>query len=402
MKIAMINLGNFGSTGTIMLGIDQIARARGHKTCVCYPNSRTNKKKRLKNEILIGTRLGRNLHIALGTMLGRHGMFSLLDTYLFLKKLDQFAPDLIHLHNIHGFFINLPMLFRYIKKRKIKVVWTLHDCWAFTGHCPYFTMVKCEKWKQGCSHCPQYQIYPASKIDRSKSMWKLKREWFTGIEDLTIVTPSKWLEALVKESFLREYSIRVINNGLNLKIFKPFNSDFRVKYGVKDDEFMVLFVSFGWGRRKGLDVIERLYACLDQSYRIVVVGTDETIDQILPAQIISIHNTQNQLELASIYTAADVFVNPTREEVLGMVNLEALACGTPVVTFQTGGSPECVEENCGIVVACDDLPALKTAIEDVCSKKRLADSFQPCIERAARFDQQLKFQEYMTLYEEQL
>jgi glycosyltransferase involved in cell wall biosynthesis len=289
------------------------------------------------------------------------------------------------------------MLFYYIKESKVKVVWTLHDCWSFTGHCPYFTIAKCDKWKTGCHHCPQPEIYPKMYLDTSKQMYNLKKSWFTGIEDMTIATPSKWLGDLVKESFLKDYPIKVINNGIDLSVFTPRESNFRSRYGLENKKIL-LGVSFDWGYRKGLDVFIELSKRLDpEKYQIVLVGTNKMVDEQLPGNILSIHGTENQIQLAEIYTAADLFVNPTREEVLGLVNIESLACTTPVLTFRTGGSPECIDSTCGSVVEVDDVDALEKEILRICQDNPY--SKEACLERAKNFDMYDRFKEYIKLYE---
>ena len=396
MKIVEINTGNIGSTGNIMLGIAEIAKAEGHEVLVCCPDARDNRKKAVKDQLFIGDRLSRNLHLKCAELTGLNGCFSRLATKKFLKAVDKYRPDIIHLHNLHNCYINLPMLFNYIKKHNIPVVWTLHDCWAFTGHCPHFTMVKCDKWKTGCYHCPQYRQYPASYVDRTKTMWKLKKKWFTGVQNMTIVTPSQWLAGLVKQSFLQDYPVQVIHNGIDVSVFKPRKSNFRKEYNIRA-KYIILGVSFGWSARKGLDVFIELAKRLDpDSYQIVLVGTDETVDQQLPKDVISIHRTSNQIELAEIYSAADLFVNPTREEVLGLVNLEALACGTPGVTFRSGGSPECYDETCGAVVDCNDIDRMEQEIIRITSQSVFSE--KDCLERAKAFDSSVKFQEYVSLY----
>ena len=303
---------------------------------------------------------------------------------------------MIHLHNLHGWYINFPLLFKYIKKNNIRVIWTLHDCWTFTGHCPHFDMIGCEKWKTGCYQCPQIGEYPASYADISKWMYKHKKQWFTGVEDMTLVTPSEWLANLTRQSFLKDYPVKVINNGIDLSIFKPTESDFRKKYDL-EDKFILLGVAFGWGKRKGLDVFIELSKRLDERYQIVLVGTDENVDKQLPKNIISIYRTQNQTELAEIYTAADLFVNPTREENFPTVNIESLACGTPIVTFRTGGSPEIIDESCGVVVEKDDIDGMQKEIERIYEKRPFGQ--EDCVKRAQNFDMNDKFAEYVELYE---
>lgn len=397
MRIVQINSGNFGSTGNIMIGIAQKARESGHVCYTACPASRSNRKRDVQDQIFIGTRFGRNLHLLLGKLTGCTGMFSVWDTHLFLRKLNQIQPDIIHLHNLHDGYINLPMLFRYIKKNGIRVVWTMHDCWPFTAQCAHFTVAQCDKWKTGCYCCPQYRSYPDTWVDRTKTMWKKKKQWFTGVADLTIVTPSRWLAELAAQSFLREYPIRVVHNGIDLSVFRPIKNDFRQKHNIPETAHILLGVSFGWGERKGLDVFLELANRLNpEQYRIVLVGTNDDVDKLLPERIISIHRTHNQQELAMLYSAADLFVNPTREENYPTVNMEALACGTPVLTFCTGGSPEIPDETCGSVVPCGDVDAMESEIIRIC--REMPFSEKACLERARGFNRNERFAEYVTLY----
>lgn len=396
MKIVQINGGVFGSTGNIMFGIAQKAGGQGHETACFSPVTVTNRTKEPVHPYAkIGSFRKRQMNVLLSRLTGFEGCFSCFSTKRVLKRITNISPDLIHLHNLHGSYINLPMLFRYIKKHNIPVIWTLHDCWAFTGHCPYFTMAKCDKWKTGCHHCPQHREYPKSYVDNSKFMYRHKQKWFTGVQDLTIVTPSNWLAGLVGESFLKDYPVKVIHNGIDLTVFKPTESDFRKKHGC-EGKFILLGVAFGWGVRKGLDVFVELASRLDDRFQIVLVGTDDAVDRNLPEGIISIHRTQNQAELAEIYTAADLFVNPTREEVLGLVNIESLACGTPVVTFQTGGSPECIDPTCGSVVPCDDIDALEQEILRIAEIKPYSTG--ACLNKAKEFDMNQRFSDILGLY----
>ncbi len=384
MRTLSINSCNFGSTGNIMRQIAETAKRAGAETLICYPRSRSNAKKQSPGDLLIGNRISRNVHLKLAQLTGLNGMFSVFSTLAFLRKVDKWQPDIIHLHNLHNCYINLPLLFRFLKRKHIAVVWTLHDCWAMTGKCPYFTMVKCGRWKTGCFHCPQRKGYPETLVDQSRFM--------------TIVTPSQWLANIVKQSYLKGYPVRVINNGIDLNVFKPVQSGFRAKHCIPADKPILLGVAFDWGKRKGLDAFLRLAENLGDAYQIVLVGTDESTDAQLPKNIISIHRTQNQCELAEIYSAAGVFVNPTREENFPTVNMEALACGTPVITFKTGGSPEIIDETCGMVVPCDDAAALENAIRYVVQNKPFSE--EHCRRRSEQFDMRDKFAEYVQLYQE--
>lgn len=403
MKIAEINMLHNGSTGKIMFGIASVLQADGNDVQTFSPRyyQRGGRVQfsDLAGHTYFGTPFENMLHLRLSQITGFHGCFSYFGTRELLRILDEFQPDTLHLHNLHNWTINLPMLFRYIKERAIPVVWTLHDCWSFTGKCPHFELVGCGKWRTGCCNCPQISEYPKSFVDRTKTMWRRKKSWFTGVQDMTIVTPSQWLAGLVGESFLKEYPVKVIHNGIDLNIFKPATSDFREKYQISGGKRILLGVAFGWGKRKGLDVFVKLSERLNpEEYQIVLVGTDEMVDKHLPENIVSIHRTQNQTELAEIYTAADLFVNPTREENYPTVNMEALACGTPVLTFRTGGSPEIPDETCGSVVDCDDIDAMEREIMRICEERPYSE--QACLHRAESFSMIDRFEEYVKLYED--
>ena len=391
-KIVQINATcGIGSTGKICVGISQaLADVNVENYTVC---SRSNG---YELGIPCSSRLYIRTQALNSRIFGNYGFQSYRATKKMLRELDRIRPDIVHLHNIHGHDCNLAMLFKYFKKNNTKLIWTFHDCWSFTAYCPYFTRVQCDKWKNGCEHCPQYRDH-SFWFDRSKELYRKKKELFSGL-NLTIVTPSQWLADLVKQSFLKEYPVNVIYNGINLSVFHPTKNSFREKYGIPPNKHILLGVAFDWGVRKGMDVFFELANHLDPDhYQIVMVGTNDTIDKRMPRNIISIHRTQNQQELAEIYSAADLFVNPTREEVLGLVNLEALACGTPVLTFCTGGSPECIDDTCGAVVPCDDIDALEKEIIRICSDPPF--SAEACIKRASEFDQNTKYKEYVALYE---
>ncbi len=392
-----LNLGNFGSTGGIAREIAKEAEQAGYVSYTAFPREFNNRLPYVAGEMPFGTpRLCRGWG-RLNRFLGFNGCYAWIETAVFLRRVRKLNPALLHLHNLHNSYINLPMLFRYIKKHRVPVVWTLHDCWAFTGQCPYFTLVNCDKWKTGCGECTQYREYPPCFFDRTKIMYRLKKRWFQGVENLTIVTPSKWLAGLAGESFLKEYPRRVINNGIDLSVFYPVESDFRIKRRL-GDRYLLLGVAAYWGERKGLDVFIELARRLGQQYQIVLVGTDEAVERQLPEGVISIRRTQNREALAALYSTADLFVNPTREETFGMVNLEALACGTPAITFDTGGSPEIPDESCGMTVPWNDVDAMEAGIRNICQNAPYTK--EACVNRARQFAVQDKYREYIALYDE--
>lgn len=392
MRIVQINTTcGIGSPGKICIGISQLLTDRS-----------------AENYILCSTTNGYALGIPCATphyimsqatisrISGRYGFQSRTATRRIIRELDRIQPNIVHLHNIHGHDCHIGMLFSYLKKHKIKLVWTFHDCWAFTAYCPYFVRVNCDKWKEECSDCPQYRDY-SMLFDRSRELYQEKKELFAGL-DLTIATPSQWLAGLVKQSFLKDYPVTVVNNGIDLSVFRPRENDFRSKYGIPSDKHILLGVAFGWGIRKGLDVFVQLSKILDpDKYQIVLVGTTEKVDQQLPSSIISIHSTQNQLELAEIYSASDLLLNPTREDNYPTTHMEALACGTPVLTFQTGGASEMLDETCGATVPCGDIEAFRDEILRICEERVF--SFESCLRKAKEFDQNQKFKEYIDLYE---
>lgn len=395
MNIVSINTCDYGSTGKIMLGIAQRARLQGISY---YTFSRKWVKNNhpKQNHFFFGLGLLNVAHRIFGSLLGLSGFFSVTNTLILIKKIKSIKPSLIHLHNIHGNYICFPLLFYFVKKNKIPIVWTLHDCWSFTGRCPYFDIIKCSQWENGCRNC-RYpsKAYPQSYLNMSAKLWKIKYKCFTGLENCTIVTPSFWLANLVKKSFLNYNAVKVINNGIDLSTFHPIESSFRKKYNLEEKK-IILGVAFGWERRKGLDVFIELSKRFMDDYQIVLVGTNNKIDEKLPRSIMSLHRTHNQKELAEIYSSADVFVNPTREENYPTVNMEAIACGTPVVTFKTGGCAEILDESSGYVVECDDIDAMESKIRNVCENHPF--SSDNLFKKAKEFDMNSRFDEYVKTY----
>lgn len=389
MKVVQINATcGKGSTGHIAVAVSELLTKENIENYILYTAG--------ESDYPLGIKYAKKWEIKAQALrsriLGEYGFNSKGITKRLIAELEKIQPNVVYLHNLHGHNCDLKTLFKYFKEKKIKLYWTFHDCWAFTAYCPHFDMIGCDKWKTGCEKCPQRKIY-SWFFDKSKKLYQWKKEAFSGL-DLTVITPSEWLAGLVKESFFKEYPVKVIHNGIDLSVFKPTESDFRARYGLKD-KFIVLGVAFGWGARKGLDVIIELAKRLGEEYQIVLVGVNEQVEKTLPKNIIAIRKTQNQKELAEIYTAADVFVNPTREENYPTVNMESLACGTPIITFKTGGSPEIIDDTCGIVVEKDDIDGLEKEIRRVYSEKPFGE--KACMERARDFDRIEKFSEYVKL-----
>ena len=388
MKILFINtVCGYGSTGRICTDIADLLLDQGHACKIAYGRGDMPEKYRAIAK-RIGSPMDVEIHAGLARLTDSAGFHSKKATKNLLLWIDEWKPDLIHLHNLHGYYINVEMLFQYLSNRKIPVVWTLHDCWPFTGHCTYFDHAKCDKWKSGCKGgCPQKKEYPSSiGISRSETNYLRKMQAFSNIDILHVVTPSYWLERLVKQSFLQKYKTHVIHNGIDLETFQSIESDFRERYGVKDKR-IYLAVSDGWGRRKGLDDVIKMAKLLTPEERIVMVGVSGKEKTMIPDEVIAIPRTKNVKELVEIYSAADVFINPTYEDNYPTTNLEAQACGIPVVTYNTGGSPESVPKE-NVVPKGDYIELLKLARQYHLLKVNYMETF----------DKNKTFSEYIGLF----
>ena len=388
MKIVQLNAVCSGSTGKICMAVSKLLTQQGIENHIFYADG--------NSDFPAAHRYMSHMEIKLQALrsrvLGNYGFNSAAATKRLLKKLDEISPDIVHIHNIHGHNCHLDLLFSRLKEKRIRVFWTFHDCWAFTGYCPHFVAADCRTWKTGCHNCGQHRQY-SWLADRSQALYERKKALFTGL-DLTIVTPSQWMADLVKQSFLKDCPIKVIHNGIDLSVFHPCPGKFREKHGLEGKRIILGAASI-WSDKKGLDTFIELAKRLDDRYACVLVGTDDRVDQRLPKNILSIHRTQNQQELAEIYSDADVFFNPTKEDTYPTVNMEAIACGTPVVTYRTGGSPEIVSEGTGFVTD-HDLDAAVTAIEKTIADRDAMSS--RCVEASAHFDQNDRFRDYAALY----
>lgn len=394
--IVEINGINYGSTGRIALNIAKEARKEGFKVYTCFRNSREGKKHPNEDQLLIGNWLDKVISERLSYIFGLNGYFCTINTASFLKELDRIKPDLIHIHSLCDNYLNVDMLFNYIIRKDIPVIWTFHDGWPFTGRC---AQNRCSKWQEGCGDCPHKDYYPGTLfLDNSRQVLKKRSALYGRLKDLTIVTPSKWLKDLVKLSHFRDkYPVRVINNGIDLNIFKPTDSDFRKEHNLID-RFIVLGLAYYWDDSKGLDVFIDLAKRLPEKYQIVLVGTNDEVDKLLPDNIISIHRTHTQEELVKIYSCSDVFVNPTRDENYPTVNMEAIACGLPVLTFDTGGCAEIISDKTGSAVRMNDVDSLEKEIVRICETKPY--SKEDCLKHAKSFNMEDKFKEYVELYKE--
>lgn len=399
MRVLQINNTDMFSTGNIMLNIANAATERGNEawTISKYTRTSTLQNKRNLNHIYVGNRVEHTIHRYFSWITDLQDFGSNIATYKIIRIIKKINPDIIHLHDLVGWYVNIGLLFNYLKKINKPIVWTFHDCWAFTGRCIYFDAIGCNNWRKGCGNCPQLDYMPKSWFfDNSAFNWNRKRRLFTSCDNITIVTPSEWLKELTRKSFLNKYRCVVINNGINLDVFKPTYGKIYHKLK-KDNSKIILGVASTWSKRKGLDDFIRLSNELPDGYKIIIVGLEQT--ETNNGRIYAIKRTTNQEELAEIYTAADVFVNPTTEDNFPTVNLEALACGTPIVTYRTGGSPECVNEKNGLIVEKGNYGALKAAIYKILERNKGAYT-EACIEKAKEYDMNERFNDYVNLYEE--
>jgi glycosyltransferase involved in cell wall biosynthesis len=348
MRLLQINsVYEFGSTGRIVKDIHLEALKKGIESYVAYGRGQHKNNKLIK----IGSKKDLIYHGLKTRFFDQHGLASKNATRKFIEQIQHLKLDIIHLHNIHGYYFNYPVFFEYLKTNDIKVIWTMHDCWAFTGHCTHYTYAECSKWETHCGKCPELRQYPKSlKFDNSYNNFEQKKKSFRGLSNLKIVTDSNWLSDQLGKSFLNTYPILTIHNGIDLELFRPVKSDFKERYKIIDKK-IILGVASVWSKRKGLDYFLEISELLREDEIIVLVG----IELKKYPKIISIKRTTDVQELVEIYSSADVFFNPTLEETFGLVNIEAIACGAPVVSFDSGGTPETICKNFGKLINTRDV-----------------------------------------------
>lgn len=388
---------NSGSTGRIAEEIGQTAIAAGWKSYIVYGRDDRPSQSEL---IKIGNDWDIKMHGVQTRLFDRHGLGSKSATKELIGKIIEISPDIIHLHNIHGYYINIEILFNYLRNTNIPVVWTFHDCWPITGHCSYFTFVGCEKWKKKCCDCPQKTSYPASWIvDRSEKNYYLKKELFTSLSNLTLVPVSNWLSGILKESYLQGFPIKLIHNGINTYVFKPSTSRyFRSKHGL-EHKFLLLGVASVWSPRKGLKDFIDLSKHLNSDYQIVLVGLSREQIEQLPENILGIERTESVEELSNLYSEADIVLNLSYEETFGLTTVEGFACGTPCIVYNATASPELVDQSTGLVVEPGDINGLMEAIIQIKQNGKQFYS-EACVNRAHRlYKKEDRYQEYIDLYE---
>jgi glycosyltransferase involved in cell wall biosynthesis len=394
-KLLQINItANWGSTGKIAESIGIAAMRAGWESYVAYGRWYNPSKSHL---IKIGECFDKYFHFVEQRIRDNEGLCSCRATRRLIRQIEEIKPDVVQLHNIHDHYLNYRILFGYLNQTSIKVVWTFHDCWAFTGHCFHFVTADCMRWQTGCHDCPMKNVMPKTLCDRSKDNYELKKLLFESCKNLTIVPCSDWMARFVKRSFLKDKRIEVIKNGVDLDVFKPLEKQ------NSNGQHKVLAVSSVWNKEKGLGDIYKLRDMLPENYGITIVGLTKKQVSALPKGIVGIERTQNVHELVKLYSAANVLINPTYADTFPTVNLEALACGTPVVTYETGGGPESITIETGSVVEQGDVAAMAEAIKRLMnlSDREFKLVRKSCRKRAVDyFDKDKCYEKYVRLYEE--
>lgn len=401
VRVLFINsVVDYGSTGRIVRDLSNDLLEKGHETLIIYgrKNSKTP-----SNTYSIVNKLSTIWHVAMTRFFGRHGLHSKNPTRKLIKKLNEFKPDVVHLHNLHGYYLNYEMLFAELKKHpEIRVIWTHHDCWSFSGSSAYFDFNGCKVWDEGCKICESTKDYPESLLYcNQEANFLRKKKAFSGINKLTNVSPSYWLSGLLEESYLSQYNTVTINNGIDTTVFKPSDDEDLMKsFGIDSTKKILLGVASIWENRKGLSVFIELSKILKDDEQLVLVGIDSKTKATLPQNIVTIERTNSVDQLAKIYSMATFFINPTFEDNFPTTNLEALACGTPVITFNTGGSPECIDENTGYVSIEKNAVSIRDAIDNFMLS---SNSSLLCRNKAEElYDKKLSTSRYVNLINQEI
>ena len=389
------------STGRIIQEIGAVAMAEGWNNYIAYSKGRDGIRPSQSKLLPVGSKLSVALHGLITRFFDMHGLGSKLATKRFVREIEKLRPDVIHIHNIHGYFLNYKILFEYLSKADIPVVWTVHDCWLYTGHCYHYASVGCEKWKTQCEKCPQKTAFPTSiLLDRSRQNFNDKKAAYTSLKNLTIVTVSEWMKGEMSHSFLKDCHYQVIHNGIDLNVFdvQPDDKAVREKYGLGDKKIILGLASI-WSKEKGWDDFVRMSEMLNEDEVIVMVGVSEEQQKRLPKNIVAIRRTENVRQLAELYSAATAFVNPTWQDNYPTVNLEAIACGTPVVTYRTGGSVEVITEDTGRIVEQGDVAGLLKAVREIAEKGKVQYTAKCRAFALENFRKEDRYADYLKLYE---
>ena len=392
MKVYQINVVcGTGSTGRIAVDLNRVICREGGVCRIAYgrgiaPDG--------IDSFKIGNMRDLYFHAFMTRLTDRHGLYSGRKTRKLIADICSFAPDIIHLHNIHGYYVNYELLFQFLKVYGKPVIWTMHDCWAFTGHCAHYESVGCEQWREGCVNCANLNGYPATwNSYHISGNYSRKKMCFSVMKRMVIVAPSEWLRNQLLCSFFKGIPCKVINNGIDLEIYKYVHNDIKRRLGVGDRK-LLLGVASVWTKNKGLLDMFTIATQIDKKYVVCMVGVSKKQLKRMPAGIIGIERTESSKELAQYYSAADVFLNLTYEDTFPTTNIESLACGTPVVTYRTGGGSEIIENTCGSIVKQGDIDGVINAIKQMEGR----DFGSACREKALMYEKDLCYQQYLDLY----
>lgn len=394
--LLLINVAlNWGSTGKIVEGIGRLAMSQGWKVYVAH-GARYVNKSGLKN-YQITNKADEFFHYIESSLFDAQGRGTRCKTKRFLKVIDDIKPDVVHIHNIHGCFLNYPILFKYLHEKSIPVVWTLHDCWAMTGHCAYFLRTNCEQWKTQCVKCPQKHDFPSSYfLDRCESNYMLKKKFFTSMEKMRITTVSAWLKSVADQSYLRKFPVVVIPNGIDTARFIYTEGEIRERYSIGGKR-LVLAVASGFGERKGIYDFVKLSKILPKEYQLLLVGANDSDKRVLPDNVIAVSRANGTAELAAFYSAADVLLSLSYAETFGLTIIEAMSCGTPVIVYDNTAQPELITPETGKVVPTGDVGAVFKALERVCSKPKESYS-TACRNHSMEYNEKVIYQKYLDIY----
>ena len=393
---------NSGSTGKVAEQIGIIAIDGGFESYIAYARGYNPS---LSNTIKIGNKLSQFIHLLKTRILGEHLDGSYFVTKIFINKIKKLNPDIIHLHNIHGYYINVPLLFKFLKKFGKPVIWTLHDCWVFTGHCTHFTIEGCDKWKKECFSCPKTKNYPKSLFfDTSNQEYLTKKKLFNDLPNLVLVGVSDWVARLAGESFLKNKKIISVFNGVNTEVFRQmFNrNEVLTKYNINPTSKVLIASGTTWINTKGLDDYKILADVLPLDYQLVLVGVNKKVASNIPSKIITIPRTESQNELAELYSVAEILLCLSYQESFGFPPVEAMACGTPVIVYNNTALRELVNESTGRLVPTGNINEVLEMIREITSIGKNKFS-QNCRNRVLEiYDMNLSYQKYLNLYIELL
>ncbi len=390
---------NMYSTGHITESIAKLALNRGWD-CYIVHGSRYVRRPSCMKDIQSVSKFGEYIHFIESILFDNHGLASRRATRRVVEQIKQIKPDVIQLHCIHGYYLNYKILFEFLNSIKIPVIWTFHDCWAFTGHCAHFMSVGCYKWRDGgCFQCPLTGDYPKSIFDFSKRNYKLKKSLFMNNKNIHIVTVSKWLESVTRESFFSGKDIFTIYNGIDTKVFRPLDDNSLKKEMALENKHVLVAAATSWSKYKGLFDYISLSSLFEDDVVFILIGLTDNQINSMPSNIVGLKRTSSALELAKYYSMADIVLNLSYQETFGLTTIEGMACGTPGIVYNTTASPELITSETGFIVEPGDINGVYHAITEILKKGKESYS-NACRARVQMlYDKDKIFSDYVDFYE---